>query len=263
MADSRKRRKQAMALCSAGVAAFGIVCVAALAVAGGSGGTSATQAPPGATDWAAVAAAGLTADGFDFAGATMDGKVLTITGDAPDADRREAAYAAGVDAVRADRKHVGEVLAFANAITVAGAPVASVPDAASALGEEPGAEACQTAYDTLLDGRVINFASGSALISQDSTALLDALSAVAVRCVDYRVEVRGHTDTDGDATANQALSERRAQAVADYLVRKSVSASQLGVTGLGETEPVDPSGTDEADARNRRIEFKVAAQPAP
>ena len=263
MADGKKRRKQLAAMCAGGVAVFGVVCAAAVVVAAGAGSAPTAVAETTATDWAAMANGALDADGFDFASATMDGKVLTITGDAPDAAGREAAYAAGIDAVKADRKHVGEVLAFANAMTVAGAAVASVPDAASALGEEPGAEACQTAYDTLLDGRVINFNSGSALISEDSTQLLDALSAVAVRCLDYRVEVRGHTDTDGDPTANQALSERRAQAVADYLVRKSVNASQLGVTGLGETEPLDPSGTEDANARNRRIEFKVVAQPVP
>jgi outer membrane protein OmpA-like peptidoglycan-associated protein len=263
MAKTKKQRRQAVATGASCVAVLAALLATTMTVVAGGSEKPVAEVEAGDVDWAAVAAEALAAGGFGFAGAAMDGKVLTITGDAPDAEAREAAYAAGIDAVRADRKHLGTVLAFGNEITVAGTPVPSVPDAASALGEEPEAGACQSAYDTLLDGRVINFNSGSALISQDSTPLLDALSAVAVRCVNYRVEVRGHTDSDGDATANQALSERRAQAVADYLVRNSVNASQLGVTGLGETEPRDRSGTEEANARNRRIEFKVAAQPAP
>ncbi|MCU0881847.1 MAG: hypothetical protein MUF14_04170, partial [Hyphomonadaceae bacterium] len=140
MADGKKRRKQLAAMCAGGVAVFGVVCAAAVVVAAGAGSAPTAVAETTATDWAAMANGALDADGFDFASATMDGKVLTITGDAPDAAGREAAYAAGIDAVKADRKHVGEVLAFANAMTVAGAAVASVPDAASALGEEPGAE---------------------------------------------------------------------------------------------------------------------------
>jgi outer membrane protein OmpA-like peptidoglycan-associated protein len=250
MAESKKRRKKAVAIGAAGVAIFGGLFATALAVDAGSGG-------------APAASTGVAAGGYVFANAAMDAKVLTISGDAPDASARDGAFLAGVDAVKADRAHVGQVLAFSNAITVAGQAVASVPDAASALGDRPQAEACQTAYDTLLDGRVINFNSGSALISQDSTQLLDALSAVAMRCLNYRLEVAGHTDLDGDATANQALSERRAQAVADYLVRKGVDAAQLGVMGLGETRPVDPADSEDADAKNRRIEFKVAAQAAP
>jgi outer membrane protein OmpA-like peptidoglycan-associated protein len=263
MAESKKRRKKAVAIGAAGVAIFAGLFATALAVGAGAGGKPTATANDEATDWAAMASGALSAGGFSFAAAAMDGKVLTITGDAPDAGARDAAFAAGVDVVKADRKHVGQVLAFANNITIAGQTVASVPDAASALGDAPEAEACQTAYDTLLTGRVINFNSGSALISQDSTQLLDALSAVAMRCLSYQVQVRGHTDTAGDETANQALSERRAQAVADYLVRKGVEANQLGVTGLGETEPLDRAETPEANAKNRRIEFKVAAQAAP
>jgi OOP family OmpA-OmpF porin len=133
----------------------------------------------------------------------------------------------------------------------------SVPDAASALGQAPAAQACQTAYNTLLKGRVINFASGSAVLTEDSKPLLDALAAVAVRCETYKVELGGHTDDVGDPTANQALSERRGQSVADYLVSKSVPAAQLGVSGYGEAQPIAASGSPDADAKNRRIEFTV------
>lgn len=265
MSEAHKRRKKAVAagivgLASLmGVAATGLVI--GLAAAGGPDPTEQTAAEPVAIDWPALADAAMSARGYGFASAGLKDGVLTFTGDAPDLAARERAFEIGRDAVIENESHVGTVLAFNNAITVAGTEVPGAPDAASALGANPAAEACQTAYTTLLTDRVINFESGSAVIAPASYPLLDSLAAVAQRCVGYRVEIGGHTDALGDDGANQALSERRAQSVADYLVGKGVAATQLGVRGYGETEPLDASGTPEADAKNRRIGFKVEAKP--
>lgn len=265
MSEAHKRRKNSVAagivgLASLmGVAATGLVVGLAVATPPAPQAT-ATEAPV-APDWPALASAAMSARGFGFAGATLEDGVLTFAGDAPDLAARERAFETGRDAVIEEEAHLGTVLAFNNAITVAGTEVPGAPDAASALGANPEAEACQTAYTTLLTDRVINFESGSAVIAPASYPLLDALAAVAQRCVGYRVEIGGHTDALGDDGANQALSERRAQSVADYLVGKGVAATQLGVRGYGETEPLDASGTSEADARNRRIGFKVEAKP--
>jgi outer membrane protein OmpA-like peptidoglycan-associated protein len=263
MSEKKQRRRKALASgIGVAVAIFGGLFATGLAIGSGGGKPSVagdTNPPeaPEAKDWAAIAGAAMASTGFDFAVPAFAGGVLTINGDAPDALTRTRAYDVGVKAVINDKAHVGQVLAFENAITVAGQTVASVPDAASALGEAPKAQACQTAYDTLLKGRVINFGSGSAVLADESKPLLDALAAVTIRCETYRVELGGHTDAQGDETANQTLSERRAQSVADYLVSKSVPAPQLGVNGFGETMPLDTSGSSEADAKNRRIEFKV------
>lgn len=216
-----------------------------------------SQAEPARKDWAGVAGAAMATAGFTFGAPAFADGILTIRGDAPDAQSRIRAFDIGVRKVLADKTHVGQVLAFDNAITIAGERVISVPDAASALGDAPPAQACQTAYNTLLKGRVINFGSASAVLAEESKPLLDALAAVAIRCGTYKVELGGHTDTKGDATANQALSERRAQSVADYLVSKSVPASQLGVNGFGESQPLNSTNSVDADAVNRRIEFDV------
>jgi outer membrane protein OmpA-like peptidoglycan-associated protein len=263
MSEKKQRRRKALASgVGVAVAVFGALFATSLAI--GAGGAKAPKSTkvdaPIAKDWAALAGGAMASAGFAFGLPSFDTGVLTINGDAPDAATRLRAFDAGMKAVLADRDHVGQVLAFDNAITVAGVKVAGVPDAASALGNAPAAEACQTAYDTLLKGRVINFGSGSAVLANDSKPLLDALAAVAVRCGTYKVELGGHTDANGDETANQALSERRAQSVADYLVSKSVPAVQLGVNGYGESQPLDTSGSAEADAKNRRIEFKVAEE---
>ncbi len=71
------------------------------------------------------------------------------------------------------------------------------------------------------------------------------------------IRVEGHTDNQGDAAANQALSQRRAQAVADALVAAGVAASRLQVEGLGQTRPLGDNGSAEGRARNRRVEVVV------
>jgi outer membrane protein OmpA-like peptidoglycan-associated protein len=263
MSEKKQRRRKALASgVGISVAIFGALFATALAI--GSGGGKPTETvktePAAAKDWAEIAGAAMASAGFSFGVPSFAQGVLTIRGDAPDTQTRMRAFDSGIKAVLADKARIGQVLAFENAITINGEKVVGVPDAASALGDAPDAGACQTAYDTLLNGRVINFGSGSAVLANESKPLLDALSAVAVRCGTYKVDLGGHTDATGDATANQALSERRAQSVADYLVSKSVPATQLGVNGYGETQPLDATGTAEADAKNRRIEFKVAEE---
>jgi OOP family OmpA-OmpF porin len=69
--------------------------------------------------------------------------------------------------------------------------------------------------------------------------------------------VVGHTDTDGEDASNQTLSEKRAQAVADYLVKAGLPADRFTATGYGSTQPVASNDTDEGRAQNRRIEFVV------
>ncbi|MBN8649603.1 MAG: OmpA family protein [Caulobacterales bacterium] len=262
MSDIKKRKRNAVAMGVVGLASFMGVAVTGLVI-----GTSLGNKPAAHTnsniDWAKFGSDKLAAAGFGFASAEFSKGIVTINGDTNDEASRknafEAAKGAILDKISADKLGAKSgVLAFNNAITINGAKIDEIPDALSTLGDKPAAEACQTAYNTLLDGRVINFNSGSANIANDSQALLDKLSEIANRCVDYAVEVGGHTDTKGDEIANQTLSENRAQAVADYLLGKGVVKDQLTIKGYGETLPIDKSETAEAHATNRRIEFKVS-----
>jgi OOP family OmpA-OmpF porin len=70
------------------------------------------------------------------------------------------------------------------------------------------------------------------------------------------VEVAGHTDSVGTDSYNQGLSERRAQAVVNYLVAKGINASRFKARGYGESEPVADNATDEGRAENRRVELR-------
>jgi OOP family OmpA-OmpF porin len=116
---------------------------------------------------------------------------------------------------------------------------------------------CQQLFSELLSKGSIRFEPARATIDPDSTGLLDRLIETALRCPATTVEIAGHTDADGDDASNQALSEKRAQAVADYLVKAGLPADRFTAVGYGSTQPVASNDTDEGKAQNRRIEFVV------
>ncbi|SDT17551.1 OmpA family protein [Bradyrhizobium canariense] len=119
------------------------------------------------------------------------------------------------------------------------------------------ATVCQQLFSDLLGKGKIGFESGRAIIDPDSAGLLDRLIETALRCPNASIEIAGHTDTDGDDAFNQALSEKRAQAVADYLIKAGLPADRFTATGYGSTQPIASNDTDEGKAQNRRIEFVV------
>ena len=96
-----------------------------------------------------------------------------------------------------------------------------------------------------------------------SSRLTDAGATELERAVTFLVEnpeteilIAGHTDTDGDADANQGLSERRAVAVRDFLVQRGIAAERLVAQGFGESQPIIVNGVEDKEA-SRRIEFIV------
>lgn len=116
---------------------------------------------------------------------------------------------------------------------------------------------CQQLFAELLAKSKIRFESAKATIDRDSTGLLDRMIETAMRCPGAEIEVGGHTDAAGDADANMTLSQRRAQAVVDYMTRAGVPADRLKAVGYGASEPLASNDTDEGKAQNRRIEFLV------
>ncbi len=121
-----------------------------------------------------------------------------------------------------------------------------------------GAETCATAFDRLMEGNVINFASASALIDPASRATLDSLATVALRCDRFSIEVAGHTDNVGAREMNMNLSRQRADAVAEYLTGQGVAAQRLTARGYGPDRPRAANANAAGQAQNRRIEFYVS-----
>ncbi|MDQ8730303.1 OmpA family protein [Bradyrhizobium sp. LHD-71] len=116
---------------------------------------------------------------------------------------------------------------------------------------------CEQLFTELLGHGHIRFVSGQADIDNDSRGLMDRLVEIALRCPTSNLEIVGHTDSDGDEATNMRLSERRAQAVLDYMLRAGLPADRLHAVGYGQTQPVASNDTAEGKAQNRRIEFRV------
>jgi OmpA-OmpF porin, OOP family len=119
------------------------------------------------------------------------------------------------------------------------------------------ATVCQQLFSDLLGKAKIRFESGRATIDPDSAGLLDRLIETSLRCPTANIEIAGHTDTDGEDAFNRALSEKRAQAVTDYIVKAGLPATRFTAVGYGSTQPIASNDTDEGKAQNRRIEFMV------
>jgi outer membrane protein OmpA-like peptidoglycan-associated protein/uncharacterized protein YidB (DUF937 family) len=105
---------------------------------------------------------------------------------------------------------------------------------------------------------IVHFDSGSAMIAQTDDAILDeAAEAIKKAPGNTVIEVGGHTDSQGNAKTNLALSTARSDAVRAALVERGVDGAALKAKGYGGENPVADNGTAEGRAKNRRIEFKV------
>ncbi|GAK23133.1 outer membrane protein A precursor [Vibrio sp. JCM 19052] len=105
---------------------------------------------------------------------------------------------------------------------------------------------------------------GTGTFEFDSATLTDSVSERLDNFVNFlneypqaQVEITGYTDSSGPAAYNQKLSERRAQAVADYLIAAGIDADRFTVKGMGEENPVADNSTHEGREKNRRVEVVV------
>jgi OmpA-OmpF porin, OOP family len=113
-------------------------------------------------------------------------------------------------------------------------------------------------------GEQIRFATNSADLLTDSDAVLDAVERIfAERPEIQKVRIEGHTDAVGDPAYNDELSDRRAAAVKDWLVRHGVDANRLESQGFGSRRPIDTNETEAGRANNRRVVFTILEQSSP
>lgn len=173
------------------------------------------------------------ADGLDPWSFSIDGEAVTFGGMGASAEALEeriAAFDAYVAASNLGDVEVGVEIS---------------PDAVAA-----------SLTELLAEGA--NFETGSARLSDDAAVRLSTVTAILLANPSTVVTVVGHTDDEGDAAANQILSEERAQAVVDYLLSGGVGTERLQAIGYGEERPIADNGTAEGRAINRRIEFVVS-----
>lgn len=104
----------------------------------------------------------------------------------------------------------------------------------------------------------IEFESGKATIKSKSFPLLDQIAAIFVENSNYIIEVQGHTDNTGKAEVNKVLSQKRADAVRDYMIAKGVDFQRLTAVGYGSEQPIADNKTKAGRQKNRRVEFKIS-----
>lgn len=108
-----------------------------------------------------------------------------------------------------------------------------------------------------LDEGSLKFDFDRAELRSESRETLSLIAGILFTSEDFAITITGHTDARGSDEYNQRLSERRARAVADYLIGAGLSSERFTVEGLGKAYPVDTGDSDEAHARNRRVELGI------
>jgi len=126
-----------------------------------------------------------------------------------------------------------------------------------ALGEI--AETRRTALGLVMNlgGDHLKFAFDKAELRPQDREILSRIAGILATAPDYTISVNGYTDDVGSDEYNQKLSERRAQAVRDYLVKAGLSPDILSVEGHGKSQPLVPGTSEEARAKNRRVELGI------
>lgn len=118
-------------------------------------------------------------------------------------------------------------------------------------------QAEQKVIDDALKNRIIEFESGSAILTATGTQILDEMAVALLKVQGKNVKIIGHTDSQGNAAKNVTLSQERAEAVKQYLVGKNIPIARLSTEGLGSQKPVADNTTADGRKKNRRIEFEV------
>ncbi len=126
--------------------------------------------------------------------------------------------------------------------------------------EVPGAK-----VERVEEGIIVEFSSAvlfgfdQSNLSSSAQKTLDDLIIILKRYPDTDLEIQGHTDNKGTEKYNQALSERRASTVSNYLSSHGIPLERLSTIGYGLTKPKYSNDTEEGRAQNRRVEFLITA----
>ncbi len=131
--------------------------------------------------------------------------------------------------------------------------------AVSAMKQEMEATAEAMTSELQTSGRMalygINFATNSAGINPESDKVLSEIASLLKNQPTWNITVEGHTDNVGAKPANQALSQKRAEAVAAWLATHGVARPRLVAAGFGDTRPLQDNSIDEGRLKNRRVEL--------
>lgn len=105
--------------------------------------------------------------------------------------------------------------------------------------------------------KAVKFQTGKAVLKAESSKILTDIANILTKYPYYGLSMDGHTDSAGNDKSNQVLSEKRALACLDFLVKKGIDKSRLKSAGFGETRPVADNKTAAGRTKNRRVEFNL------
>lgn len=121
----------------------------------------------------------------------------------------------------------------------------------------PSGTDCVDALNATMQQSAIGFEPNRAIIAGDVSPVMQELSATMARCAVFRIEIGGHTDSQGADSFNRQLSADRAQAVLDAMAAAGIDSTNLVAAGYGETRPITTNDTPAGREANRRIEFRL------
>lgn len=130
-------------------------------------------------------------------------------------------------------------------------PLCPTPPAGFAV----DADGCLVAQTTVVPA--ISFSSNTAKLSPGALQVLNQLAEVLIQEPDIGVAIGGHSDSSGSQEANLTLSQKRASAVANYLIEHGVAPERVRADGYGDFKPVASNATPAGRAQNRRVEFTL------
>lgn len=125
---------------------------------------------------------------------------------------------------------------------------------------QPTPEECVARIQAIQAEGKITFDPGSVEINESAGRVLDRIAAVLPECRAVRMEISGHTDSQGREEMNLNLSQSRADAVLNGLLARNVLVSNLVAQGYGESQPIASNETEEGREQNRRIEFRLLVE---
>jgi len=136
---------------------------------------------------------------------------------------------------------------------------ASSLEAQTPVEHAPGAARAADDDLVLTLGDVV-FDAGKATLQSSATTAIDRLVQLLSVYPERSVRIEGHTDSVGDAAANQALSERRAAAVRDALLARGIDAARVEAVGFGAAHPLADNSTESGRQKNRRIDIVLSGE---
>ncbi len=200
--------------------------------------------------------------GFAMAGLTLAGcKTMTKSQKGAVIGAGGGAVVGGVVGKVAGNTAMGAVIGA----TVGGVTGAIIGKKMDKQAEEIKDQVAGAKVERVGEGIVVEF-NNAVLFGFDQSTLgtkaqgtLNDLITVLNKYPDTNLEIQGHTDSKGTEQYNQALSERRAGAVYNYLASHHVLSSRLKAVGFGEQYPKYTNATEDGRAQNRRVEFLISA----